>query len=617
MRITTAYILNDLNDSQKKAVMITEGPVLIIAGPGTGKTLTIVRRIAYLIHKGVNPENILAVTFTNRAAREMRERTDNLLGEEAGRVFIGTFHLLGLKIIKEVFVNNFVIYSKEEQMNLIKKLFKDSDTRKVLQEKGINSYEMIAEKISRIKSCMEDVCDESIKRIYEKYQTALTEHDALDFDDLILKPIEILKQSEVSEKYRDTFRYIMVDEYQDINPSQYKLLTLLSHRKGNICAIGDSDQAIYAFRGADVSNFLNFEKDFIDAKRITLNENYRSTGMLLNTSQTLIKNNHKRIDKELSPIREKGMPVNVISVPDEKLEGEIIIKEIEERMGGTSHYQLYTGGFHKGDSVHHAESYRFSDFAVIYRTNAQSKALEDSFTASGIPYQVIGNKYLLRKKELMNILAFLKVIINPMDDFSHHRVLALSKEILNKGTIEKFRGLKNLLPIHELLKVVWEESGIKEYCSEESYVFIEELLTPYRHMDSKEALDTFMNEISLFTPVDVFNSGADAVTLMTLHMAKGLEFKVVFIAGVEEGLIPYRIKKDDIDIEEERRLFYVGITRAMDELFLIYTRNRFLYGQRLTQSPSPFLSEIPEEFIRYIVIPDRTKKPKDPQIGLF
>lgn len=616
MQLTESLILNDLNDSQKKSVMTTEGPVLIIAGPGTGKTLTIVRRIAYLIHKGINPENILAVTFTNRAAREMRERTEYLLGKDADKLFIGTFHLLGLKIIKEAYLHSFVIFNREEQMHLIRKLFKDSDTRKDLQGRQRNPYELIAEKISKIKSCEEDVDDE-IKTIYEEYQAALTEHDALDFDDLILKPIEILRKSEMLEKYRDTFRYIMVDEYQDINPAQYTLLKLLSHRKGNICAIGDSDQAIYAFRGADISNFLNFENDFKDAERITLTEHYRSTGILLNASQNLIKNNWKRIDKELKPIREIGMHVNVISVPDEKLEGEIIIKEIEERMGGTSHYQLYKGGFYKGDSVSLVKSYRFSDFAVIYRTNAQAKALEDAFTASGIPYQVIGNKYLLRRKEFMNILAFLKVIIIPMDDFSHHRVLSLSKEILNKATIEKFRGLKNTLPIHELLKVVWEESGIKEYCSEESFVFLEELLTPYRHMGSKEALDTFMNEISLFTPVDVFNSGADAVTLMTLHMAKGLEFKVVFIAGVEEGLIPYTIKKGDVDIEEERRLFYVGMTRAMDELFLIYARNRFLYGQRLAQLPSPFLREIPKELIRYIVIPDRAKKPKDPQIGLF
>lgn len=617
MSIRATHIFNDLNEFQKKAVTTTEGPVLIIAGPGTGKTLTIARRIAYLIHTGIKPEHILAVTFTNRAAHEMRERTAKLLGSDAGKVFIGTFHLFGLTVIKEVYANNFVIYSRKEQVHLIKKLFKDSDLKGIFQGVRKSSYELIAEKISRIKNCMEDA-DDVIKRVYEQYQAALTENAAFDFDDLILKPIELFKKDVLSEKYRDTFKYILVDEYQDINPAQYKLLTLLIHPQGNICAIGDSDQAIYAFRGADVSNFINFEMYFQNAKRIILTDNYRSKGIILNAVHALIRNNRKRIDKELNPTRERGTPITVISVPDEKAEGEIIVREIEERMGGTSHYHLYTREYTLKGRTSPQSSYSFSDFAVIYRTNAQVKALEDSFIASGIPYQVIGNKYLVRKREFMNIVTFLKAVINPLDDLSCRRVIALSPELFNQEKIEKLRRLKDSLSVDEFLKVLWEESGIKEYCSEESFLLLEELIAPYLPMESSEALDSFINEMSLFTPADAFDSEADAVTLTTLHMAKGLEFKVVFISGVEEGLIPYTFKKEDVDMEEERRLFYVGMTRAMDDLFLLYARNRFLYGQRLSQSPSPFLREIPEEFIQEKFIADGTKKhKKDSQARLF
>ncbi len=612
---SSSHIFNDLNESQKKAVVTTEGPLLIVAGPGTGKTLTIAHRIAYLIiHQEIKPENILAVTFTNRAAREMRKRTEDLLGRDVSKVFVGTFHLLGLRIIKDIYPDTFIIYNREEQINLIRELIKDADLKKISKEGRGLSFRLIVEKISRIKNFMEDT-DDRIKTIYEEYQAILTKNGFLDFDDLILKPLEILSNSEVLEKYRDIFRYIMVDEYQDINTAQYKLLMMLAQSKGNLCAIGDSDQAIYAFRGADVGNFLSFEKDFKDAKMITLTENYRSTGVILNASSSLIKNNLKRIAKEIRPVREKGISITLISVPDEKAEGEIIVREIEERIGGTSHYQLMK----KVISHNHPleNSYSFSDFVVIYRTNAQAKAIEESFNKSGIPYQIIGEKYHPKRREIMNILSFLKDIINPVDDLHHRRVLDLLPEGLDEVQLKMFKDLKDKLPIDEFLKVVWEESCIKKYYSEENLMLLSDLATQYRSTDPKEALDIFINEASLLTPADDFDSRADAVILMTLHMAKGLEFKVVFIAGVEEGLIPYTIKKGDVDIEEERRLFYVGMTRAMDELFLVHSRKRFLYGKRLTQSPSPFLAEIPEEFIQSRFIPDTIKKRKEKQIGLF
>jgi DNA helicase-2/ATP-dependent DNA helicase PcrA len=588
--------------------MTTDGPVLIVAGPGTGKTLTIVRRIAFLIHKGMNPENILAVTFTNRAAREMRERACALLGKDAHKVFINTFHMLGLTIVRNEYSNNFVIINREEQINLIRKILRDSYSEKIsLRADGI------AEKISRIKNCMEDVDDE-IKGVFRKYQDTLTNRGALDFDDLIIKPIEILSNPGKEGKYRDTFRYVMVDEYQDINRAQYVLLTRLLERDGNLCVIGDSDQAIYAFRGADVGNFLNFEEDFDNAKVITLKENYRSTGVILDASDILIKNNQKRIDKSLQQTREKGVPITVISAPDERSEGGIIVREIEERMGGTSHYHMMKRQNTRDFSEH---SFQFSDFAVFYRTNAQANAIEESFASSGIPYQIIGKKYRQQREEIMNILAFLYALRSPSNQ-KLDKTVDLDKELLKEGSLTRLRSLFEEVPLDEFLERLWEESDVKKNCSEENFMFLQNLASAYRDMNTAEAIRRFISEVSLLTPSDAYDPRADAVALMTFHMAKGLEFKVVFITGVEEGIVPYTIKKDDVDREEERRLFYVGMTRAMDELFLIHTRSRYLYGQKMAQVPSPFIIELPEDLIAKRYMPDRIKKTKeDKQIGLF
>lgn len=614
-----SQIVNGLNGSQKKAVMSTDGPVLIVAGPGTGKTVTIVRRIAYLIHQGVNPENILAVTFTNRAAREMRERTEALLGNDARRVFIGTFHMLGLTLVRNEYPNNYVVINREEQNNLLRRLIKDSGSGKSLRR-----GDSISERITRIKNYMEDVDDE-IKGIYEEYEDALTNRGALDFDDLILKPIEILDNNEKARKYRDAFSYIMVDEYQDINRAQYVVLTRLAERSGNLCVIGDSDQAIYAFRGADIENFINFKKTYTDAKMITLKENYRSTGMILNASDILIKNNHKRIGKSLQQTRENGVPITVISVPDERSEGEVIVREIEERMGGTSHYHMMktattpkTPLSERGRGDFDDEySCGFSDFAVIYRTNAQAKALEESFISSGIPYQIIGRKYRQQREEIMNVLPFLHALLNPGDQ-QFYGAIDPKHEALDGVSLERFRSLSEALPLDEFLKILWKESDVKKYCSEENFMVLQDLAPPYRDMDPPEAIRSFISEVSLLTPADAYDPRAHSVPLMTFHMAKGLEFKVVFITGVEEGIVPYTVKKDDVDIEEERRLFYVGMTRAMDELFLMHTRSRFLYGQRMAQVPSPFIIEFPDELITKRYIPDRIKKTtKDKQIGLF
>ncbi len=535
----TSQLFDGLNEAQKRAVAATNGPLLIVAGPGTGKTLTIVRRIAHLIHQGARPESILAVTFTNRAAREMRERSQALLGEDAGKIFIGTFHLLGLRIIRDSRGDEFVIFDRDEQVELLKSLMKDS----------IKKAQQAVDRISRIKNFLVDG-DGETREIYEAYQAALKQRNAFDFDDLIGTPTELLQSSDLARSYQDRFKYIIVDEYQDINPAQYRLLRLLAGPAGNVCAVGDPDQAIYAFRGADLENFLNFEKDFPGAARITLARNYRSTATVLNAADTVIKNNQKRISKELVPSREQGAQISLLSVPDERAEGAFIVQEIEHRMGGTSHYQQYAHGARRAPE----HSFRFSDFAVIYRTNAQARALEETFRASGIPYQVIGRRSSAQTKEIEGTIAYLRSLVQPGNAAGP---------------------------------------------------------APAGAADAREA--------KLLTAADFFDPRADAVALMTLHMAKGLEFPVVFITGCEEGLIPCTIMKDGVDIEEERRLFYVGMTRAKDELFLVHSRRRFLYGQQLTPPPSPFLGEIPGKFIGVSILPDRVKKEKqqEKQLGLF
>ncbi|MEW6109420.1 MAG: UvrD-helicase domain-containing protein [Nitrospirota bacterium] len=529
-------ILSGLNESQREAVTSTEGHMLVVAGPGTGKTLTIASRIAYLVNNGVSPGRILAVTFTNRAAREMRERLEILLGCNIKGILIVTFHVLGLRLLMDTGTDDFVICTRDDQIEILKKLVKDSGIRP----------RQAAERISRIKSFIEEA-DENIDVIFKSYQSVLMKNSALDFDDLILKPVEMLGRNDMASMYRERFRHIMVDEYQDINPAQFKLIKLIAGDKGSICAVGDSDQAVYAFRGADLRNFLNFEEDFKDAKRVILCENYRSNGMIVSASNELIKNNRDRIAKNIRAVRGKGRKVTVISSPDEKTEGEVIVSEIEKRIGGTSHYQLMHSDHAGLDSDC---AYSFSDFAVIFRTNAQAKAIEEVFISSGIPYQIVGGKNSIQSKEVENTLAYLHDIISPAD---------------------------------------------------------------IRHNDRDASA-----EAALLSPADFFDPRAEAVSLMTMHMAKGLEFRVVFIAGVEEGLVPYTINKDNTDIGEERRLFYVGMTRAKDELFLIHARKRFLYGQRLVRSPSLFLKEIPEELIEKRIIPDKVKKQKkDEQIGLF
>ena len=553
-------ILDGLNTEQGSAVTAPDGPVLIVAGPGTGKTLTIVRRIAYLVGQGVNPENIAAVTFTNRAARQMQERTYVLLGEDASGAFIGTLHLLGLRILRDCLPAGFIVYGRNEQMSLLKRLIKGSRWK----------AEDLAERISRIKGLLENAGDE-INDIYSAYEHALHESNALDFDDLIMKPVSLFGDTELLEKYRQRCRHIIVDEYQDINPAQYRLLKLLSGDSGNIFAVGDSDQAIYAFRGADIENFLNFDGDFRNTSRVELVNSYRSSGTIIGAAGSLISNNKKRMEKRVVPVKESDGLITVYTVPDERTEGEVIVDEIEARIGGTSHYRLMN--INPG-RVFSDNSYGFSDFAVLFRTNAQAKALEEAFGESGIPFQVIGRRHTEKRKKALDALSRLR----------HGTGQDITDDLL-KEIAEELRAI-----------------GISIDCT----------------LDSPSIAVNVLNELSLLTPEDDFDLRADAVALMTLHMAKGLEFRVVFIAGTEDGLIPYTITKGAVDMEEERRLFYVGMTRAKDELFLIHARKRFLYGRQLSPSPSQFLNEIPDRFLDRKSVFERQRNRKDSkQMKLF
>ncbi len=537
MGLNDADILDRLNEAQMRAVVTTEGPLLIVAGPGTGKTLTMVRRIAHLVRNGREPSSILAVTFTNRAAREMKERTEAFLGKNDAGVFIGTFHLLGLRIIREHRGADFSIVNRDEQVELLKPIVK-GQAKKARET---------VEKISRVKNFL-DTPEDDLREIYPLYQSALAKANALDFDDLITVPIEILENAGRDDAGLNGYQYIIVDEYQDINPAQYRLLRLLAKGTGNLCAVGDPDQAIYAFRGADIGHFMNFERDFAGAVRITLTENYRSTGVITGASSTLIGYNAKRFAKNVTSAGPQGSPVMILSVPDDRTEGALIIREIEARMGGTSHYQMTRNA---AVLEYSDRSYRFSDFAAVYRTNAQARLLEEAFNASGIPYQVIGRKSKIGKQEIDETMAYLQSLI------------------------DAGRGRDGQTP---------NEQGVK-----------------------------------LLGEADYFDPRADAVTLMTMHMAKGLEFRVLFIAGCEDGLVPCTLMKDCADIEEERRLFYVGMTRAKEELFLLHARNRFLRGQKLAPSPSSFLNEIPASLIKRIIMPQKARKQDEPdsQMGLF
>lgn len=618
--------IEKLNNEQKKAATFKGGPCLVIAGAGSGKTKVLTTRIANLIENGVKPYNILAITFTNKAAGEMRERVNNIIN--AHDAFIGTFHSFGLKIIRENsalfnLTSAFTLIDTEDQTSIIKKIMKDLNiTDKMISPAFIKS------KISFIKNNM--LSDSEIAnflisenekiavKIYYEYEKILKRNNTLDFDDLLKKPVELFTSNkEVLEKYQDKFKYILIDEYQDTNEVQYKLVKLLSKKYLNLFVVGDPSQSIYAFRGANYQNILNFEKDFKGCTVIKLPQNYRSTQTILDAANEVISHNKQRKDLDLFSDLGQGVKIKYIRTFNDSMENKRVVDEIQKLC---------------------EEGYNRKDMAIFYRTNAQSRSIEDALVKANIPYKVFGSFYFYKRKEIKDLLAYLKLIANPSDDVSLERVINEPKRKIGDKTIENLREkarslnismfeaidsgkeleFKNLIlnlieiskdtSITGLIDKTLELSKMKETYendkSLESDIRLENLMEfrsvseTYEKETGNVNLSDFLMEVSLVSDAAEYSLDADAVTLMTVHSAKGLEFKVVFIIGLEENIMPIsKALYDDEELEEERRLMYVAITRAKEKLYLLNAGRRMLYGNMQMNPPSRFISEISDNLL--------------------
>ena len=618
--------LDTLNEEQKSAVMHINGPCLVVAGAGSGKTKVLTTRIAYLIDSGINSSNILAITFTNKAAKEMRERITKIV--DTNYSFVGTFHSFGLRVIKENYetlglAKNFTILDSDDVLSIIKKIMKDEgyDIKQIAP-----SY--IRNRISFIKNEM--LSDAEITRyflsdvekiamkIYYEYEKVLKKNNVVDFDDLLKLPVELfLKNPDILDKYQEKYKYILIDEYQDTNEVQYKLVKLLSNKYRNIFVVGDQNQAIYGFRQANYKNILNFEKDYSDAKVIVLNQNYRSTTMILNAANSVIKHNIERKDVNLFSELGEGVKIKYLRSNDGLQEVNMVINEIKD---------LLNSGYKK------------QDIAIFYRTNAQSRIYEESMIKNNFPYKVVGSFYFYKRKEIKDLISYLKLISNHNDDISLKRVINEPKRGIGTKTIENIETEANIngmsmfdticggkelefkkiildmteqsksLSLTELIDLVLEKSGMKEMLEKEtsldSELRIDNLMEfrsiteNYQNVTGSVNLEDFLDEISLIADISEHQNLDDAITLMTLHSAKGLEFKVVFMVGMEEGLMPHSNSFcEENGIEEERRLCYVGITRAKERLYLTNAKSRMLYGKDMINPPSRFIEEINKEYI--------------------
>lgn len=640
---------DELNEVQLEAVKATDGPVLILAGAGSGKTRSLTYRIAYLINeKKVKSSEILAVTFTNKAAREMKERVENLLGANITSLWIGTFHSICARILRAEsaqlgFTSSFTIYDSDDQVRALKKIISILSVPQQLY-----SAKMIQSRLSRVKnqflfpddldSESGDGLDEYLPQIYREYQKFLKENNAMDFDDLLIKPIELFDQKpEIRKKYSNKFKYVLVDEYQDTNRAQYLFIKklVLGHR--NLCVVGDEDQSIYGWRGADITNILNFNKDFNDARIFKLEENYRSNENILQAANAVVGHNTERIGKNLWTRRKKGDKISVYAAQNDMEEAKRIVDVVHEEM--------YT------------KKRSFSDIAILYRTNAQSRVIEDELRRNAISYIIIGGVKFYDRKEIKDIIAYLKLIVNPADSISLKRIVNFPLRGIGDTTIskiEKFAEIENIslfnalgrvkeissispamggrviefynlisnyislkdeLSTIELASTLASETGIlhhyqteyDQYESESKVANIKELFqsieqfTEERIKNKMESdLASFLEDVSLMTDIDTWNNSNNAVTLMTLHAAKGLEFPVVFITGMEMGLLPLQRNSADIsELEEERRLLYVGMTRAEENLYLSFARSRRKYASFVQSTPSLFLDEIPVDLLSY------------------
>ena len=618
--------IEKLNNEQKKAATFKDGPCLVIAGAGSGKTKVLTTRIANLIENGVKPYNILAITFTNKAAGEMRERVNNIIN--AHDAFIGTFHSFGLKIIRENsalfnLTSAFTLIDTEDQTSIIKKIMKDINiTDKMISPAFIKSKisfiknNMLSE--SEIANFLISENEKIAVKIYYEYEKILKRNNTLDFDDLLKKPVELFTSNkEVLEKYQDKFKYILIDEYQDTNEVQYKLVKLLSKKYLNLFVVGDPSQSIYAFRGANYQNILNFEKDFKGCTVIKLPQNYRSTQTILDAANEVISHNKQRKDLDLFSDLGQGVKIKYIRTFNDSMENKRVVDEIQK---------LYEEGYNR------------KDMAVFYRTNAQSRSIEDALVKANIPYKVFGSFYFYKRKEIKDLLAYLKLIANPSDDVSLERVINEPKRKIGDKTIENLREkarslnismfeaidsgkeleFKNLIlnlieiskdtSITGLIDKTLELSKMKETYendkSLESDIRLENLMEfrsvseTYEKETGNVNLSDFLMEVSLVSDAAEYSLDSDAVTLMTVHSAKGLEFKVVFIIGLEENIMPIsKALYDDEELEEERRLMYVAITRAKEKLYLLNAGRRMLYGNMQMNPPSRFISEISDNLL--------------------
>lgn len=634
-----------LNPQQAEAVINTEGPMLIMAGAGSGKTKVLTCRVANLLQKGVRPYRILAITFTNKAAAEMRERVNNMSGPAAKDVWLFTFHAFCARFLRmEIdklpgYGGNFAIYDTADSQNLIKQILKEMNLDdKRFQPSGILS------RISNAKNALQDAAafarqagdfyEQKVADIYSRYEQKLQLNNALDFDDLLMLSIKLLQENkEVREKYQDRFDYLLVDEYQDTNHAQYLLTKFLAAKHRNICVVGDADQSIYGWRGADIQNIMDFEKDYPDAKVIKLEQNYRSTQIILDAANAVIENNTGRKPKNLWTENKSGADIIYFQAVDERDEARFVIEQLQ--------------------NLQRTENKKLGDMAILYRTNTQSRIFEEMLIKSGISYNMVGGLKFYERKEIKDIIAYLRVIFNPADSLSLLRIInvpkrgigdaslakiqayaaannvslfeavsnaaaidGLSSRFVSKlddlaGIIFELMNLANEAPVEDLIDRVLRDTGYLEELENERTPQaqsridnLHELISVAQEFAASEEennLENFLAHVALVSDIDDTELGEDAITLMTLHSSKGLEFPVVFLVGMEEGLFPHaRTLMDETEIEEERRLCYVGITRAKEKLFLSSTKMRTIYGNTVTYPPSRFLQEIPARLVKTI-----------------
>lgn len=632
--------LDNLNDKQKEAVLYNDGPLLIIAGAGAGKTKTLTTKIAYLIEEGLAaPYNILAITFTNKAAKEMRDRLYLLIGDEARKLQVSTFHSFGLKLLRENYEllgydRNFVIMDSDDSLTVVKKIIKDLNyDPKIYNPKAIRN---------KISSCKNELIsahdyeryavsdyEQVIQKVYEKYEHKLKTNNSVDFDDLLILPIKLFKEHiDVLEKYQDLYKYVLIDEYQDTNEAQYILTKMISEKNRKITCVGDDSQSIYSFRGANYKNILNFEKDYKDAKTILLEQNYRSTGNILDAANQVIKNNRDRKDKNLWTNKGPGDKIKYYRAYNERDEAQYIIRKIKELVNRDVEYK---------------------DIAILYRTNAQSRVVEEEMLKENLPYRVIGSFYFYSRKEIKDLIAYLRLIHNSKDNISLLRVINTpkrgiglktienltiradsegisiydaiesGKELEFKNTIEKLKSIAEDLTLTELIDKVLDASGMKKELESEQTLEsevrlenLEEFKSITKAFEEKEgliSLEDFLLEISLVSDVEEYKDDPNRISLMTVHSVKGLEFDHVFVIGMEEGLFPHMNSlMENGALEEERRLCYVAITRARDDLHLVNARRRTLFGKEQVNPVSRFISEINPDLLETNVKDEIPKK---------